>query len=102
MTALPEAKLAREAELCYATIAMVTDYDCWHDSEEEVSVEMIIANLNKNSETAQMILRSLVGALGEKPDCICNSSLENSIVTRPDHIAENAKTRLKAIVEKYL
>ena len=102
MTALPEAKLAREAEICYATMAMVTDYDCWHETEEEVSVEMIIANLNKNVAVSQRVLRSLVASLGPERDCDCASALRDSIITGREHIRQETKTRLSAIIGKYV
>ena len=102
MTALPEARLAREAELCYATMAMVTDYDCWHESEEEVSVEMIIANLGRNAEVSQDIMRRLAGSLGDERGCGCGSSLETAIVTGREHIADDTKARLSAIIDKYV
>ena len=102
MTALPEAKLAREAELCYATMAMVTDYDCWHESEEEVSVEMIIANLGRNAEVSQEVMRRLAAALGGERACGCGSSLETAIVTGREHIGDDTKARLSAIIGKYV
>ena len=102
MTALPEAKLAREAELCYATMAMVTDYDCWHESEEEVSVEMIIANLGRNAEVSQDIMRRLAGSLRAERGCGCGSSLETAIVTGREHIGDDTKARLSAIIGKYV
>ena len=102
MTALPEAKLAREAELCYATMAMVTDYDCWHESEEEVSVEMIIANLGRNAEVSQDVMRRLAGSLGGERGCGCGSSLETAIVTGREHIGDDTKARLSAIIGKYV
>ncbi len=102
MTALPEAKLAREAEICYATMAMVTDYDCWHESEEEVSVEMIIANLNKNAEVSQSVLSTLVSTVGDSRDCGCDSSLETAIITGREHISQETKSRLAAIIGKYM
>ena len=102
MTALPEARLAREAELCYATMAMVTDYDCWHESEEEVSVEMIIANLGRNAEVSQEVMRRLAGALGGERGCGCGCSLETAIVTGREHIGDETKARLAAIIGKYV
>ena len=102
MTALPEAKLAREAELCYATMAMVTDYDCWHESEEEVSVEMIIANLGRNAEVSQGVMRRLAGSLGGERDCGCIAALETAIVTGREHISDDTKARLSAIIGRYV
>jgi 5'-methylthioadenosine phosphorylase len=102
MTALPEAKLAREAELCYATLALVTDYDVWHHSEEAVTVEMVVANLSRNVSVAQQVIRSLVPVLADLPDCGCGSALANAIITRPDAIPAAVKADLAPIVGKYL
>ncbi len=102
MTALPEAKLAREAEICYATIALVTDYDCWRDGEEPVSVELVVANLGRNVETSRSIIRELVGRIPAKRTCPCASALENAIITRPDRIPPEAAARLSIIVSRYL
>ncbi len=102
MTALPEAKLAREAELCYATLALVTDYDCWHESEESVSVELVVANLQRGVATSQRVLRTLVAALPAGRDCACGSALRDAIITSHDAIPEEARIRLSAIIGKYL
>jgi 5'-methylthioadenosine phosphorylase len=102
MTALPEAKLAREAEICYATLALVTDYDCWHESEEEVSVELVIANLNKNVAVSQKVLKELIPEIPATRDCACGSALASSIITSPEHISNETRTRLSAITGKYL
>lgn len=102
MTALPEAKLAREAEICYATLALVTDYDCWHESEEEVSVELVVANLMKNNEAAQRVVRAVVPAIPPHRNCRCAFALENAIITSPDMINEETRSRLSAIIGKYL
>ena len=102
MTALPEAKLAREAEICYATIALVTDYDCWPDGEESVSVELVVANLGRNTETSRSIILELVGRIPPKRTCPCGSALENAIITRPDQIPPEAAARLSIIVNRYL
>ncbi|MBM3943977.1 MAG: S-methyl-5'-thioadenosine phosphorylase [SAR202 cluster bacterium] len=102
MTALPEAKLAREAEICYTTLAFVTDYDCWHESEESVTVELVIANLRKNVETSRRILRDLVSLLPAGRGCTCGSALQNAIITAPDRIPADARKKLDLIVGKYL
>lgn len=105
MTALPEAKLAREAELCYATIACATDYDCWHESEESVTVEMVIGNLSANVANAQRILRDVAGeivAQGEHRTCGCSSALATSIITNPAAIPAEAKERYSLLIGKYL
>ena len=102
MTALPEAKLAREAEICYTTIALVTDYDCWHETEEEVTIELVLANLNRNAETSQRVLRDLLHALPDGRDCECATALENAIVTGPEHISRETRTRLEALLSRHL
>lgn len=102
MTALPEAKLAREAEMCYATIACSTDYDCWHESEEDVTVEMIVANLLKNVETAKQIVRGVAGALPAERRCPCGSALANAIITDRSMIPPETRERLRLIIGKYL
>lgn len=103
MTNLQEAKLAREAEICYATMALVTDYDCWHESHEDVSVETVLAYLAKNAETAQKILRnSIVPAANRKRDCVCGNALQYAIITQPSAITAEAKQRLAPIIGKYV
>jgi len=82
MTNLQEAKLAREAEICYATIALVTDYDCWREGDDSLSIEMIIATLNKNTRNVQQVIREVVPAIAaEKRSCGCPASLHNAIIT---------------------
>jgi 5'-methylthioadenosine phosphorylase len=83
-------------------MAMVTDYDCWHESEEEVSVEMIIANLGRNAEVSQEVMQRLAGALGGERACGCGSSLETAIVTGREHIGDDTKARLSVIIGKYV
>ncbi len=102
MTNLQEAKLAREAEMCYATMALVTDYDCWHEAEEPVTIEMVVANLIKNSESAQQIIRQAVKLISMKSACRCRSALENAIITDPKTIPPETKEKLRPIVGKYL
>ena len=102
MTNLQEAKLAREAEICYVTLAMVTDYDCWHEEEEAVTVEMLIECLNKNSKNAQRLLTEVVKALPEQPDCPCQHALENAIITDRKAIPQSRREGLDAIIGKYL
>ncbi len=102
MTNLPEAKLAREAEMCYATLALVTDFDCWHETEEEVSVEVILKNLRHNAAAAQKLLRVLVAALSPQRSCLCQHALRDALVTAPDQIAPEAKNRLDIIIGRYL
>lgn len=105
MTALPEAKLAREAELCYATIACVTDYDVWHESEEPVTVEMVVANLQKNVANAQRIIRELATRLPSDRSaspCDCSNALANAIMTDPKVIPASARERYALLLERYL
>jgi len=101
MTNMPEARCAREAEICYTTLAMVTDYDCWHGSED-VSVDMIIQNLMKNVDNAKKILKEAIPKLADKKECSCNSALKDAIITRPELIPDDAKKRLDIIIGKYI
>jgi len=102
MTNLQEAKLAREAEICYTTIALVTDYDCWHPEHDHVTVDMIIANLTQNARTAQQVIAAAVEKLPFERTCECASALRYALITRPDAIPENTKRDLAPIVAKYL
>ena len=102
MTALPEAKLAREAEICYATLALVTDYDCWHHSEESVSVELVVGNLRKSVDTSREVLRTLVAELPDERNCECATALNGAIITRPDLIDRDTRVRLSAIIGRYV
>lgn len=102
MTNLQEAKLAREAEICYSTLAMATDYDCWHVSEEVVTLEMIIGNLNKNAETAKRILKTAIPKIEQKRTCACATAVQNAIVTHKDLIPESTKKKLDIVFGKYL
>ena len=102
MTSLPEAKLCREAEICYQALAMVTDYDCWHETEAAVTVETVIAHLQANTALAKEILRDLIPRLTERPDCPCRSALKNAILTRPDMVPDETRHKLEPLVGKYL
>jgi len=103
MTNLQEAKLAREAEICYTTIALVTDYDCWHPEHDSVTTEMIIANLIQNAATAQKVIAGAVAALDlDKRPCACGSALATAIITRPEHVPAETKKTLAPIVGKYM
>jgi len=102
MTNLTEAKLAREAEICYATLAMITDYDCWHPMHEAVTLEEIIGNLNKNAENAQRAIREAVSSLGEERKCKCGSALAHAILTDRKLIPAATKRRLAPIIGKYI
>ena len=102
MTNLQEAKLAREAEICYATLALVTDYDCWHPGHDAVSVETVVEYLNKNVRNAQTILREAVKRLTEGArDCKCGSALQHAIFTAPNLWPEATTKKLEAIIKKY-
>jgi 5'-methylthioadenosine phosphorylase len=102
MTNVTEAKLAREAELCYATIAMITDYDCWHPEHESVTATQIIATLNQNAENAQQVLRQAVSEMPAERKCKCGSALQHALVTDLKLVPGATKKRLGAIIGKYL
>jgi 5'-methylthioadenosine phosphorylase len=102
MTNLTEAKLAREAELCYATIAMITDYDCWHPQHDSVTVAEIIQNLTSNASNVQRVLHQVVGALPAERSCKCGSALAHAILTDRKMIPTAAKKRLGPIIGKYI
>jgi 5'-methylthioadenosine phosphorylase len=102
MTNLQEAKLAREAEICYTTIALVTDYDCWHPDHDHVTVEMVIGNLVQNARTAQQIIADAVDRLPFERTCECASALKFALITRPEAIPEQARKDLAPLVGKYL
>jgi 5'-methylthioadenosine phosphorylase len=102
MTNLQEAKLAREAEICYATLALVTDYDCWHPGHDAVTVETVIEYLNKNVRNAQLIIRDAVKRLGSHVrECKCGSALKHAIFTAPDLWPAATTRKLEAIIKKY-
>src|SRR5579862_5886880 len=102
MTGVTEAKLAREAELCYATFALITDYDCWHPEHDSVTLEEILANMTKNSDNVQRTIREAVRALGNDRDCKCGSALAHAILTDRKVIPAAAKKRLAPIAGKYI
>ncbi|MGB8655456.1 MAG: hypothetical protein WCD23_13140, partial [Candidatus Acidiferrales bacterium] len=102
MTNLTEAKLALEAELCYATLAMITDYDCWHPQHDSVSVAEIIGNLGKNAENAQRVIREVIRDLPAERSCKCGAALAHAILTDRKTISAAAKRRLAPIAGKYL
>ena len=102
MTNLQEAKLAREAEICYATLALVTDYDCWHPDHDSVTVDLIIANLMQNAATAQKTIAEAVSRLQQPRSCTCKDALATAIITRPEHVPEKTKKELEPIVGKYM
>jgi 5'-methylthioadenosine phosphorylase len=102
MTNLQEAKLAREAEICYATLALVTDYDCWHEGHDDVTVEMIIATLTQNAVTAQRVVANAVARLPVERSCECASALGSAIITRPELIPSALKQDLAPLIGKYV
>jgi 5'-methylthioadenosine phosphorylase len=102
MTVLPEAKLAREAEICYGMMAIVTDYDCWNEKVESVSAEMVIGNLMKSIQAAKKVLRHTIVNLPVKRTCACPHALENAIITAHDLIPEKARKDLDIIIGKYI
>jgi 5'-methylthioadenosine phosphorylase len=102
MTNLQEAKLAREAEMCYTTLALVTDYDCWHPDHDSVTVDMIIANLMQNAKVAQQVIANAVERLPIARGCECARALATALITRPDAVPAATKARLAPIVGKYL
>jgi 5'-methylthioadenosine phosphorylase len=102
MTALPEAKLAREAEICYATVACATDYDCWHEVEEDVTADLILANLLKNVEVSKRIVRHAVARLPSRDACSCPTALRTALVTAPDLVPERLKQDLAPIIGTYM
>ena len=102
MTNLTEAKLAREAEICYATIAMITDYDCWHPDHESVTAAQIIATLNQNAENAQKVLRAAVREVPAARGCKCGTALKHSLVTDMKLVPSATRKRLAAIIGKYI
>jgi 5'-methylthioadenosine phosphorylase len=102
MTNLQEAKLAREAELCYATLALVTDYDCWHPDHDSVTVEMIVRTLMQNAVTAQAAIAEAIGRLPTERTCACKDALATAIITRPDVVPEQTKRDLAPLIGKYV
>jgi len=102
MTNLQEAKLAREAELCYATVAMVTDYDCWHPAHESVTVEQVVANLQKNAENAGKVVRHAIAGMPKTRGCKCGQALAAAILTDRDKIPPHTRQKLSLLLDKYL
>jgi 5'-methylthioadenosine phosphorylase len=102
MTNLQEAKLAREAEMCYTTVAMVTDYDCWHPEHDAVTVEDIIANLTQNAANAAKLVQAAVAAMPETRTCKCGAALKHALITDPKTVSDATKKKLELLVGKYL
>jgi 5'-methylthioadenosine phosphorylase len=102
MTNLQEAKLAREAEICYVTLALVTDYDCWHEAHGDVTVDMVVANLLQNARTAQQVIAGIVERIAGERTCECATALASAIITRPDAIPEDVRRELAPIIGRYV
>src|ERR1700682_5605004 len=102
MTNLQEAKLAREAEICYATLALITDYDCWHPDHDSVTVDLVIANLVRNAATAQRAIAEAVGRIDGPRTCECATALASARLTRPELVPERTKAELAPIIGKYM
>ena len=102
MTTAPEAFLAREAEICYAVMAHITDYDVWRINEEPVTVDMVIQTLNKNTRLAQEVIENLVINLNPTRTCNCKNALANALITRRDAVPSDANKKLAPLVKKYL
>jgi 5'-methylthioadenosine phosphorylase len=102
MTNLQEAKLAREAEICYTTMALVTDYDCWHPAHDAVTVAEVVENLKKNAENAQRIIRAAVKRLPTTRACPCRNALQNAILTDLSKVPPRTKTRLELLLKRYI
>ena len=102
MTNLQEAKLAREAEICYATVAMVTDYDCWHDGHDAVTVDQIVAVLHQNAANAAKVVKATVAAMPKERTCACASALKHAILTTPASIPHATREKLHLLIGKYL
>jgi 5'-methylthioadenosine phosphorylase len=102
MTNLQEAKLAREAEICYATIALVTDYDCWHPDHDAVTVADVIENMKKNTDNAQKIIRSAVKRLPVDRTCKCGHALKHAIMTDLSKVPQKTRERVELLIRKYV
>ena len=104
MTNLAEAKLAREAEICYCTVAMITDYDCWHENHDSVTVELVINNLRKNVALSQNIICKVTDFLHKddfKEECSCRNALKDALITQPENIPDTTREKLAVIINKY-
>lgn len=102
MTNATEAKLAREAEICYASLSMATDYDCWHEQHDNVTVEDLIETLNSNVQLARNIIKTVVPLISESRECPCCDALKNAIITPKEVITQEARERLKILIKRYL
>jgi 5'-methylthioadenosine phosphorylase len=102
MTNMPEAKLSREAEICYVALAAVTDYDCWHPAHEGVTIDMVVQNLLKNIENAKKILQLVIKDIPEERNCKCKDALKHAIITDKRNISSKIKKDLRIIIGKYI
>jgi 5'-methylthioadenosine phosphorylase len=102
MTNIPEARLAREAEICYATVALATDYDCWHESHDDVSIEAILAIIRQNVATARSIIKAAVGQLQQPPGCACGEALKYAVITDPSRIPGRPDENLALLIGRHL
>ncbi len=102
MTNLQEAKLAREAEICYATLAMVTDYDCWHEGHDDVTVDQVVAVMHQNAGNAASVVRAAVAAMPQEKSCACGKALQYAIMTSHDLIPSGTRQKLDLLIGKYL
>jgi len=102
MTNMPEAKLAREAEICYAMLAMGTDYDCWHEEEEDVSIEAVLEIVHANAVKANAIVQEVANAMPATSDCDCLQAAQYAIITAPEVITDEVRDRLRPLYGKYL
>ncbi len=102
MTNLTEARLAREAEICYASLALVTDFDCWHESEEDVTIELVIKVMQKNAETFRKIIKDAIPKLSGERYCPCKEAMKYAIITDADRIPDKIKEDLGLVLKKYL
>ena len=102
MTNATEAKLAREAEICYASLSMATDYDCWHEQHDDVTVDDLIETLNKNVQLARDIIKKVVPAIGESRECPCCNALQNAIITPKEAITKETRDRLEILIKRYV
>ena len=102
MTNMPEAKLAREAEICYSTLALSTDYDCWHEGHDSVTVDEVVSTMNKNVQNARLVISEVLANIPEEKDEYIKNALQSSIISSMDSIADESKEKLSAIIRRYL
>ena len=102
MTNMPEAKLAREAEICYSTLALSTDYDCWHEGHDSVTVDEVVSTMNNNVQNARMVISEVLGNIPEEKDEYIKNALQSSIISSMDSIPDESKEKLSAIIRRYL